>query len=127
MRRLILTLNEDLVLALQELADWEGLPELRLATELVQLALHKALPQREERHRFASLTERERQLCWLLQRGLTRQQIAEQLYVTPLTVKTHLRNIRIKLGLQTIAEIRKFLDKMNLSRFDKIDRESADR
>ncbi len=49
------------------------------------------------------LTERERQVLELLARGLTNQDIAEGLVITPNTVKRHLKAIFEKLGVHTRA------------------------
>jgi len=105
----ILVLNEDLARAMQELADWEQSRELAMAAELVRLALEKAQPLHESRRLLATLTEREAEIVALLLKGYTRRDIGEQLTIAPETVKTHLRNIRLKFGLKTIREIKEFL------------------
>lgn len=45
----------------------------------------------------AELTERELQVLRLMAEGLTNQQIGEQLYLSPTTVKTHVQNILQKM------------------------------
>lgn len=50
------------------------------------------------------LTEREREVLGLLAAGLSNQQIAERLVVTPATVKFHTRSIRSKLGTTSRTE-----------------------
>jgi two-component system, NarL family, response regulator LiaR len=52
----------------------------------------------------ADLTEREREVLGLLTHGLSNQQIAERLVITPATVKFHTRSIRSKLGTSTRTE-----------------------
>jgi DNA-binding CsgD family transcriptional regulator len=106
----ILALNEDLVRAMQELADWEGISELSMASELVRLAWEKAQPERAKRQLVASLSQRERQVAALFLKGYTRGYIGQKLFISVETVKTHLRNIRMKLGLRTIQEIKSVLD-----------------
>ena len=106
----ILALNEDLVRAMQELADWEGSSELTMASELVRLAWEKVQDERAERQLVANLSERERQVAALLLKGYTRRSIGQQLFISVETVKTHLRNIRMKLGLRTIQEIKSALN-----------------
>ena len=57
--------------------------------------------QAEERAAVLSLTSRELQVLVLLGRGLSRQEIAERLYVSPHTVRTHVQNVLLKLGLHS--------------------------
>jgi DNA-binding NarL/FixJ family response regulator len=54
------------------------------------------------------LTETERQVLKQIAEYKTNNQIAEELYVSPLTVKTHRRNISIKLGLEGKHTLMKF-------------------
>ncbi|WP_025156811.1 response regulator transcription factor [Leifsonia aquatica] len=48
--------------------------------------------------RLAVLTEREREVLALVGHGLTNAEIAERLYLSPLTAKTHVSRIITKLG-----------------------------
>jgi PAS domain S-box-containing protein len=57
-------------------------------------------PQRRTR----TLSPREREVLSLLARGLTGEQIAERLVLSPETVRTHIRNAREKLGASTRVE-----------------------
>ncbi|HYZ27960.1 MAG TPA: LuxR C-terminal-related transcriptional regulator [Thermoleophilaceae bacterium] len=50
------------------------------------------------------LTPREREIFALLARGLTAIQIAELLYLSPLTVRTHIQNGKERLGARTRME-----------------------
>ncbi|MGZ3676105.1 MAG: response regulator [Ktedonobacterales bacterium] len=50
------------------------------------------------------LTDREREVLGLLAEGLSNQQIAERLVITPATVKFHTRSIRSKLGTTSRTE-----------------------
>ena len=54
--------------------------------------------------RTRSLSPREREVLALLARGLTGEQIAERLVLSPETVRTHIRNAREKLGASTRVE-----------------------
>jgi DNA-binding NarL/FixJ family response regulator len=106
MNKLFLSLNEELVQSLLDLAQWEDLPELYIAAELVKLALQRARPIQQARQLAASLTYRERQVALLLHQGFSRRQISLHLHITPETVRTHLRNIRQKLGTRSIGDLR---------------------
>lgn len=50
------------------------------------------------------LTEREREVLTLMAEGLSNQEIAERMVITPATVKFHTRGIRSKLGTSTRTE-----------------------
>jgi DNA-binding CsgD family transcriptional regulator len=54
--------------------------------------------------RHAILTPREREVFGLLARGMTSVQIAEELYLSPFTVRTHIRNAKDRLGAKTRME-----------------------
>jgi two-component system nitrate/nitrite response regulator NarL len=51
------------------------------------------------------LTEREIEVLQLVARGASNPQIAEQLFITVNTVKTHLRNILVKLNLENRTQV----------------------
>jgi DNA-binding NarL/FixJ family response regulator len=61
-----------------------------------------------DRSALEQLTQTERQVLKLIAEYKTNNQIAEELYVSPLTVKTHRRNISIKLGLEGKHTLMKF-------------------
>jgi PAS domain S-box-containing protein len=51
-----------------------------------------------------TLSPREREVLAMLARGLTGEQIAERLILSPETIRTHIRNAREKLGANTRVE-----------------------
>jgi DNA-binding NarL/FixJ family response regulator len=59
----------------------------------------------EEALRRYGLTETERQMLPLVALGLTVEVVAERLFVSPHTVKAHLRNIHSKLGTRSHTEL----------------------
>jgi DNA-binding NarL/FixJ family response regulator len=54
---------------------------------------------------FDALTERERQLTALVAEGLSNEQIAERLVLSPATVKTHVNRAMMKLGARDRAQL----------------------
>jgi RNA polymerase sigma factor (sigma-70 family) len=62
-----------------------------------------------------ALTPREREVFFLASRGLKNAEIADELYLSEKTIKTHLRNIYNKLNLASKAELRLFAVRMGLS------------
>ena len=66
---------------------------------------------------FPDLTKRERQILALMADGRRNQQIAAELYLSPLTVKTHVNHIFSKLGVQDrVAAILAFKEATGPSR-----------
>jgi PAS domain S-box-containing protein len=59
---------------------------------------------RSDGRRARTLSPREREVLGLLARGLTGEQIAERLVLSPETIRTHIRNAREKLGASTRVE-----------------------
>jgi DNA-binding NarL/FixJ family response regulator len=56
----------------------------------------------------ARLSSREREVLQLIAEGVRTPQIAERLQISPRAVTTHRRNIKRKLGLDTIAELTRY-------------------
>lgn len=61
------------------------------------------------------LTPREREVFELASRGLRNAEIAEELFLSEKTIKTHLRNIYGKLDLSSKADLRVFAHKIGMS------------
>jgi DNA-binding NarL/FixJ family response regulator len=54
---------------------------------------------------FKLLTARERELVTLVATGLSNEEIADRLYLSPLTVKTHVNRAMMKLGARDRAQL----------------------
>jgi DNA-binding NarL/FixJ family response regulator len=54
---------------------------------------------------LARLTEREREVLSLVAQGLSNEEIAVRLYLSPLTTKTHVSHIMTKLGARDRAQL----------------------
>jgi LuxR family maltose regulon positive regulatory protein len=82
---------------------------LRLSHDY-DLARHAAIELgAPERNRRDSLTGREVEVLRLVRQGLTNREIAELLFVSPSTVKVHLRNIFVKIGAHTRTEAANYI------------------
>lgn len=55
--------------------------------------------------KLPALTKREKQILGLIAEGLTNQQIAEELFISPLTVDTHRKNLHTKLNVNNTASL----------------------
>jgi FixJ family two-component response regulator len=60
---------------------------------------------REARERFATLSEREREVLALVIEGLTNKEIARALTLSPRTVETHRANLSTKLDATSLAQL----------------------
>jgi len=68
-------------------------------------------PIRNDHHKMnglmdeAGLTKREIEACNLIRQGINANEIAKQLFISPHTIKTHLKRIHLKLGVHTRAQL----------------------
>lgn len=90
---------EDLHRAVRELASGNGWIDVTVARALLG-ALGHVVPSPQRRARLAVLTPRELDVLQLLGRGATNAEIAQELYVSTGTVKTHVGSILSKLHLR---------------------------
>ena len=78
----------------------EAIQTIGAGARYVDPALAPLLAQGEE-SKVVTLSPREHEIFTLLAEGLTGQAIAERLFLSPETVKTHIRNATTKLGAKT--------------------------
>jgi FixJ family two-component response regulator len=69
--------------------------------------------QEERRRRFSGLTPRERQVFWLVVRGMLNKQIAGQLGTKEGTVKLHRANVMRKLRAQSVADLVRLSERLD--------------
>jgi DNA-binding NarL/FixJ family response regulator len=96
---------EDILAAVRVVAAGDALlaPSItrRLIAELAARPVDAPAPPAE----LAALTEREREVLALVGRGLSNAEIAERLYVSPATAKTHVSHIMTKLYARDRAQL----------------------
>jgi DNA-binding CsgD family transcriptional regulator len=111
-------LDENLHLALEDLASREQRPAGELAADLLASALAERSTAEDAWQRWQSLSPREQDAAALACLGYTNRQIAALLGVSAETVKTHLHNALIKLGVRGRAELRRLLEGWDFSAWD---------
>jgi DNA-binding NarL/FixJ family response regulator len=93
---------EQLVAAVRIVAGGEALLSPSVTRRLI--AEFTRRPQMGSNLRLADLTEREREVLLLIARGLSNQELADQLFIADNTVKTHVKRIFTKLGARDRAQ-----------------------
>ncbi len=107
--RLVLEADPELGEELQQAARALGQAPETLAADLLVWGLEREAVRVRVESALAALTPRERQVVWLAARGWTNRRIAEALYVSPETVKTHMAHVLEKLRLRSKVELRVLL------------------
>jgi len=90
--------------AIRTVAGGEALLSPKATTALITRYLAQPLPAGTPSE-VDSLTQREREVLTLVAAGLSNDAIAERLYVSPLTAKTHVNRIMAKLGVRDRAQL----------------------
>lgn len=80
-----------------------------LAGTLVQPTIGQEFDRLHTAGEYEALTPREREVLQLIVAGQTNRQIADCLVVSPETVKTHVRHVLGKMGVNRKAELRALL------------------
>jgi len=62
-------------------------------------------PTKSQLEGIPRLTKRERQILFLLAEGKTSQKIGEELFLSPLTIDTHRKNLTQKFNVKNVAEL----------------------
>jgi DNA-binding NarL/FixJ family response regulator len=73
----------------------------RLVERLVSLEASSVAPERREPAAVGTLSAREREILVGLARGRTNRELADELFVSEATVKTHVSNLLTKLGVRS--------------------------
>jgi DNA-binding NarL/FixJ family response regulator len=96
---------DDLIHAVRVVARGDALLAPSVTRRLItDLATRPELPKADSRH-LEALTDREREVLRLVAAGLSNDEIAAQLFVSPLTAKTHVSRILTKLGARDRAQL----------------------
>jgi DNA-binding NarL/FixJ family response regulator len=110
------TLPEDLLAAVRIVAAGEALLAPRVTKRLLAEFARAAVPtpDAEATARLATLTEREREVLVHVARGLSNAELAETLYMSHATAKTHVSRLLTKLDARDRAQLVVFAYKCGL-------------
>ena len=97
---------EELLRAIRVVARGDALLSPGITRRLIADIAARGGPSRPSAHpALSELTEREREIMALVAQGLSNDQIAAQLFLSPLTVKTHVSRAMLKLGARDRAQL----------------------
>jgi len=91
------------------------LAAIRQALERSRLALAEEVEMQELRHRYASLTARERDVMALVVSGLLNKQVAGELGISESTVKAHRGQVMQKMRANSVADLVKMTARLHRS------------
>jgi DNA-binding NarL/FixJ family response regulator len=94
----------ELIHAVRVAADGDALLSPAITKRLIEEFAARAAEPPSARH-LERLTEREREVMALAAEGLSNQEIAERLFVSPATAKTHVSRAMTKLGARDRAQL----------------------
>ena len=99
---------EELVQAIRTLAAGDALLSPKATRALISRYARTGVvppPDAVDSAVFPALTDREREVVALVAHGLTNDEIAERLFVAPLTAKTHVNRAMMKVGARDRAQL----------------------
>jgi FixJ family two-component response regulator len=81
------------------------LAAIRAALERSRVALSHEAEMRVLRERYASLSQREQQVMWLVVSGLLNKQVGGELGISEITVKAHRGKVMQKMKADSLADL----------------------
>ena len=91
---------EDLTAAIKIVAAGESLLAPSITSRLIEEFVRQPVASAPPEGSLEVLTHRELEVLTLVGRGLSNTEIADRLYISEATVKTHIKRILMKLGLR---------------------------
>ena len=105
-RERLFQFDEPLLESLRQVAQLEQRSADEVAADLLQTALSQNVSDKRRIQMWDSLTPREQQVVAMACLGYTNRQIAGRLYLSPETIKTHMRHSLRKFGMARKNELR---------------------
>ena len=108
-------ISESMQVTLSTLAQHEGRPEHELIPDILAAGLIQYRSIDELWPKWEALSPREKEAAALTCLGYTNRQIAARLSLSPETIKTHIRNVLFKFGVNSKTELRHILASWDFS------------
>jgi len=99
------TLPEDLLSAVRVVAEGDALLAPRITRRLIEQFARQATVPTPRDPAFDTLTERENEVLLAVARGLSNAELADELYMSPATAKTHVSRLLAKLHARDRAQL----------------------
>lgn len=96
---------DDLIEAIRSVVQGAAVIPPLLLGGLLRHVVERQRHQRRARERLEVLSARERQVFELTARGYDKQAVAEELFISPATARTHVQNAFRKLNLHSLGEL----------------------
>jgi DNA-binding NarL/FixJ family response regulator len=110
-------LEADLARSIRSMAQQQRRSEEEVASDLLNEALVQRQAAGEKLRRWRDLSPREQQVAAFICLNYTNAEIAHRLVVSPQTVKTHVRSLLWKFGLNSKQELREKLSEWDFRAF----------
>jgi len=95
---------DEMVRAVIQVADGQAVVPPAMLGTLLRSVVERHRRERKARQALDVLTPREREVFELVARGWDRHGVAERLFISPATARTHLQRVFAKLGIHSRAE-----------------------
>ena len=89
--------TEELIATIDAVSHWSD-------EQNMVISMPRGLLERMDKEPVGALSERETEVLVLVARGLSNEQIAQELYIAPATISRHLANIYQKIGVRSRSE-----------------------
>jgi DNA-binding NarL/FixJ family response regulator len=96
---------EELIAAVQTIAGGESLLSPSVTRRVIDRMAQQPTPELADRTKLGELTPREREVFDLVARGLSNREIAAELVVEEATIRSHVRQILMKLALRDRVQV----------------------
>ncbi|NJN44426.1 MAG: hypothetical protein HC806_06710 [Anaerolineae bacterium] len=103
---------------LHEIAEQQQRSPEDVANDILSHAIEEYEHLDEKLAKWNTLSPREQEVAALACLGYTNQSIADKLFISPNTVKTHIRNVQQKFNIRSKAQLRQMLGGWDFGAFD---------
>lgn len=113
----LVSIQPELLEEVKKVAAQDGVTVAKAVNDFIAFALAERRVSNVVLNTWEQLTDREKEIAGLTWSGMTNTEIAEQLVISPNTVKTHIRNIFTKFNVSSKDELRTELSALSLDRW----------